>query len=157
VQGQKNEKLARDRASQEGGFISAWWIRYLRRILMLNKDYKRRDQIIFGRDEVGGCESFRGMTLETLKKLFDEEFIEGKDHQNSAPTASEMLKFMESHPGFTAHGYAISHLRDDYRVTIEGLEYVGEYSKETLADFNRFAHRADVFTVSAIRLYFWFD
>ncbi len=125
---------------------------------MLNKDYKRRNQIIFGRDDMSSdYAGFSRMTLDTLKKLFDEKFIDGDDSQNDAPTASEMLKFMESHPGFTAHGYAIGHMRDDYRVTIEGLEYVGEYSKETLMDFSEFARLADEFIVNKAALYFWFD
>jgi hypothetical protein len=123
----------------------------------LNMDYKRRNQIIFGRDEAKDFESFRGMTLDTLKLLFAENFIDPEDSQNCAPEAAMMLEFMEAHPGVTAHGYAVSHKRDDYRVTIEGLEYDGEADTALVREFAWFANGADELTLTDRRLYFWFD
>lgn len=123
----------------------------------LNLDYKRRNQIIFGRDEARDCERFSGLTLETLKQLFKEKFIEPDDSQNSAPTAEQMLEFMEKHPGVTAHGYAVHHSREDYRVTIEGLEYEGDVDTELMGEFAEFANGADSLTLNGKHLYFWFD
>jgi hypothetical protein len=64
---------------------------------------------------------------------------------------------MKSHPKFTAHGYAVTHERYDYGVSIEGLSYSGEYSKEDLADFTHLCRLADDFVVQDKSLYCWWD
>jgi hypothetical protein len=58
---------------------------------------------------------------------------------------------------FTAHGYAVSADRHDYRVTIEGVAMSGEYSKDTLLAFVKMFRDADELTLSETYLSAWYD
>lgn len=66
---------------------------------------------------------FDHVTVETLQKLVDLDVLELDDAQNDAPTAGEFMEYMRNHPemNVTAHGYVVTPERDDYRVSIEGL------------------------------------
>ena len=74
--------------------------------------------------ELGGTESFSGMTLDTLDRLIQEGFVDPEGSQNASPASLQFRDFMDSFraEGVTAHGYIVSPARDDYRLTIEGLE-----------------------------------
>lgn len=127
-----------------------------------NRDTKRRDEIIFGdykpeAYKLGGIRRFENLTLEQFKLLYDEKFIDPEDCQNSAPSAEDFINFMQENPQFTAHGYAVSPERNDYRVTIEGLDLDGETSEETKFNFVHFARHADEFTYEQHRLRCWWD
>lgn len=131
----------------------------------LNKDYKERDQIIFGReitwgsdaDTFGGTLQFEDLTLTQLEKLRDNRFLELDDAQNNAPTISRFMLFMKEHKGVLAHGYAVSPTRDDYRVSIEGLEFCGECTTEMQLAFSRLCRSADEIEITGEHLYCWYD
>jgi hypothetical protein len=128
--------------------------------MKFNYDDKRRCEIIgleYPVDYWGGCCSFKGLTLDQLNLLLDEGFADPDEQQNSAPDTSEFKSFLEEYPKATLHGYIISPDRDDYRVTIEGLEYDGEVSKEMLSDFIEMFRFADDFNVGDDFLNCWFD
>ena len=132
------------------------------RTMELNKDIKQRDEILFGAYYIedyrfGGCKRFDDVSVETLEKLVELNFLDQEDAQNSAPTAKSFIEFMKKHPGFEAHGYAVTDSRPDYRVTIEGLNYLGRAERETIMAFAMFANGADDFTVSDDQLYCWWD
>ena len=125
-----------------------------------NYDDKRRCEIIgveYPTPYLGGCTSFKGLTLSQLNLLLDENFIDPEECQNCSPNTMEFKQFLEMYPEATLHGYIVTPDRDDYRVTIEGLEYHGEVSKELLSDFIDEFRYADEFEYGDDYLYCWFD
>jgi hypothetical protein len=132
---------------------------------MLNRDNERREEIVYGgaiewKDHgFGGIARFHGLKIDALHKLIDENFANPEDRQNFAPSISEFAEFMENHPEFNAHGYIVHPSRDDYRVSIEGLQYTGELTNELIADFSDLCRDADDFTIDidTNTLYSWWD
>ena len=129
--------------------------------MKMNIDVKTRDTLLFGAFDIGkysgGIRHFEDLDYETLKYLMDQNFIRPDDCQNCAPYASEIVDFVANHPNFTAHGYAVSPTRGDYRITIEGVELRGDYDRYTLLDFIKLFRFADAFDIEPNHLYCWFD
>lgn len=126
----------------------------------MNKDIKKRDKILFGSynpdDYMGGIKHFDNVTVETLNKLIDEEFLDGDGTQNYSPTVDKFIEFMEEYPNWTAFGYAVSNHRGDYRITVTGIERnegMTQINKE-LEDFVDLARDASEFDVKG---YCWWD
>lgn len=128
-----------------------------------NKDWETRDKLIFGETDkskyMGGCRSFSGLDYRTLCALLEEKFIDPQEAQNNSPTTEEIMSFMKAYPDFTAHGYVVSIDRDDYRITIEGVDgrdYAHSNApKELLRDFFDLFRYADEFDIR--NLYCWYD
>ena len=120
-----------------------------------------RDTIIFGGYNPdhysGGIRSFEGLDAEELKTLVQKNFLDEADCQNNSPYARDIISFLEDYPMFTAHGYAVSADRYDYRVTIEGVAMSGEYSKDTLLAFVKMFRDADELTLHETYLSAWYD
>ncbi len=128
----------------------------------LNLNYKERDRLLFGQTidwatEPASVKRFSGAKIETLKDLLDQSFAHPNESQNESPTFADFLAFVEKYPFVTAHGYAVSPFRDDYRVTVEGLEFTGVVSEEVQRDFERMNDSADEFICTSERLFCWFD
>ena len=130
----------------------------------LNKEYIKRDRIALGSvDEIDWSRNsivhFTGLTLERLEGLEEGNFLNANESQDpgKAPTIRQFMLFMEEHPGFMAHGYVISPNRNGYGIVLEGLEFEGEYTDRTEADFALFCRRANDLTVEEKRLYSWWD
>lgn len=129
----------------------------------LNKDYHKRNQIIFGDDNVdgenwlGGTRHFNNLSLQQLQELVTNKFIDLQDAQNCSPAVEDFLNFMKDHEEFSAHGYAVSHKRDDYRVSLEGIEFKGDVSKNLMKDFVHLCRHADEFVCEENELYAWWD
>ena len=91
----------------------------------MNKDFKRRDEIIFGSYEpdkyLGGCRSF-SCSYETMKTLVENNFIEMNECQNCSPYTKDFMEILQGVDNVSFEAYAISPDRDDYRVTIEGVD-----------------------------------
>ena len=124
------------------------------------KKHSERDVIIFGKTfdwSEGGIEHFEGLTLAQLNELEHNEHLDIRNAQNSAPDIGTFMQFMNSHKGFTAHGYVVSPHRDDYRVSVEGIEMKGDYDKKTLAAFSLLCNTADHFEIEETHLYSWWD
>ena len=125
-----------------------------------NYDDKRRCEII-GMDcppkYLGGCKSFKGLTLSQLNLLLEENFIDPEECQNSSPTTIEFKEFLDRYPECTLHGYIVTPERSDYRVTIEGLEYCGDVPRDMLVDFINEFRYSDNFICDEDYLYCWFD
>ncbi len=127
----------------------------------LNRDIETRDKIIFGnykdsKYRFGGTRSFRGLNVDTLKILLDQNFIDPNETQNASPTVFEIYSFMENYPLYTAHGYAVVDTRDDYRISLEGVEKGGPAnSVEELKDYMNLFRYADEFDEST--MFCWFD
>jgi hypothetical protein len=136
-----------------------------------NRDQARRDAIIgdsycpmdprdddlTDREKAHLSRSFSGLTLAQLELLFAERFIDPEDNQNVAPTAKEIFEFMWKYPKVRAHGYSISLVRDDYRVSLEGIHYRGPVSEEMKKDFKTLFQRADEKRCRKNELSCWYD
>ena len=126
----------------------------------LNSDQVRRDEILgidYHSDYLGGTESFVGLTIDELNQLLRENFIDPYDRQNDSPTVDEFREFLTDHPEVTAHGYAVDKKRNDYRVSIEGIEFTGPVSIGTMLDFVKLCRYADEFECTQNRLRAWWD
>lgn len=127
----------------------------------LNKDVATRDKIIFGTESgvkyLGGIRRFEGLTVDQLTELEEYGFLYLDDAQNYAPSVGEFIEFMKKFPEFTAHGYAVSVERSDYRVSIEGVEKHGEATPEELEAFEDLFSDADEFTATSEGLRCWYD
>jgi hypothetical protein len=127
----------------------------------LNSDHTTRNKIIFGDSQTenwsGGVRHFSELNLDQLKSLLENNFIDPDDCQNLSPTVHEFFKFMEQHPGVKAHGYAVSHCRNDYRVSLEGLSYHGIVDTNLMMDFSYLCRQADEFVMNTDELYSWWN
>jgi len=126
------------------------------------RSFKTRDRILFGEEvdwkkSIGGIRGFKGLTIEQLEELEKARFLDTSDRQNDAPSIKEFVMFMRKYPRFTAHGYATSPHRKDYRVSLEGLELRGEYDAGTKADFLELCRKANDLIIEGNRLYCWYD
>lgn len=126
-----------------------------------NKDIETRDKLIWGRYRprkyaFGGTISFQGMNVKTLRKLINQNFADPEEKQNFAPSIGEIYDFMCTYPAYTCHGYAVSADRDDYRVSIEGVEKGDKtYSVEEFQDYMKLFSNADELNFNT--MYCWFD
>lgn len=139
-----------------------------------NVDHDRRDQILDPYFEIyhqrlmeagflssparygGGIQHFQGLTLDALTSLFNEYHIDPDDVQNFAPSAGEIYDFVVRHPNFTVHGYAVSPTREDYRVSIEGVECHNP-THEDRVDFLEMFRDADELSNRVDYLRCWYD
>lgn len=130
-----------------------------------NMDYKRRDALIFGdicqpeEKWVGGIKRF-SISPSVLKQLLEERFADPEDRQNGSPTAQEFSEFFEkvSDPdNWRVNGYAVSHAREDYRVSIEGCETDCPLNSDDLITFANLFRFADEFELTSRSAYCWFD
>jgi hypothetical protein len=90
-----------------------------------NKDFTRRDTLLKikadWKNTAGGLVAFEGIDVATLDILIAEKYAHPLDQQNDAPTLKEIFLFMAKYPQVLASGYAVSPLRDDYRITVDSL------------------------------------
>jgi len=91
----------------------------------MNKDYIKRDMIIFGgydrKSYMGGCKNFH-CSYATMEKLVEENFIELDECQNYSPYTRDFMDVLKDVDNVEFTGYAISPDREDYRVTIDGVD-----------------------------------
>ena len=119
----------------------------------LNTDWKDRDRIITGEESPykqpsysGGIFPYQDMSVDTLKELRDKNYLDPEDCQNDSPSIEQFIELMERHPLMTAHGYAVSFERDDYRFSVEGVEGIVE-GTAGLFDVLKLCREADEFDV----------
>ena len=129
-----------------------------------NKEIKQRDEIIFGyydpEEYFGGVREFKKMTLQTLKTLIKERFMEEDEQINNRPSNKEFVSFMEKHSdrNFTVNGYAVQDTRGDYRVSIEAISYEGsELDDNTIIELVEFTHNADDVCIEKDYVHCWWD
>ena len=111
-----------------------------------NKDQKGRDKLFGIQEPKTDYISYRGLNVGTLQILLDAKFANPDETQNEAPCVQEIYDFMSKYPEFTAHGYLIGLERDDYRVSIEGVEGEAK-SDQALQEFIDIFREADEFEI----------
>lgn len=132
-----------------------------------NQDYQTRDTIIFGQpidwehENTGGLYYFDALTVEGLQELIDRRFADPEERQNFSPTIGEFMAFSQTQKSkgfdFTFEGYVISPDREDYRVSIDGIQFRGDCSYQVIADFEAIAHNADEIEIDPNLLHAWWD
>src|SRR4051812_33608131 len=92
--------------------------------MALNRNHARRDEILSTTElrYSAGIKPFTDLSVHKLRQLLDEGFIHLDCRQNCSPSTQEFLRFMERWPAVRARGYAVSRRREDYRVTLDGIE-----------------------------------
>ena len=136
-------------------------------------EYWEKNQQLFSSYYVGGIRHFDKLSLEQLQQLVNEDYIDTESCYNGCPTVGEFLKFVKGikqyvaeNPDYTSDdfdiyfiGYAVDISRDDYRVTIEGVEYSSRYKvdREIMVKFMNFAKSADELDVTDTKGCAWWD
>jgi hypothetical protein len=130
----------------------------------LNRNHARRDEILGTAHTryAGGIKPFVGLDAPRLQQLLDERFLEPQARQNLSPTVVEFLRFLERWPWATAHGYAVSRRREDYRVSLEGLScelstVPPEKQAQLREEFHQFCRGADECIDEEGLLWSWWD
>lgn len=115
----------------------------------MNKDYKLRDKIIFGeydpKSYLCGCKNFH-CSYETMKELVANDFIDMNECQNYSPYTKEFMEILDGIPSVEFIAYAVSPERDDYRITIEGVDVeIDDTDYDTVSLLVESFHTADEF------------
>lgn len=103
----------------------------------------------------GDISYFSGVTLETLKALHAEGFLDLKERQNASPDIAEMMVVMRDIPSARAHGYIVANDRSDRRISLEGLALLPDASPEDVAAFDEWTDETDPDEVTSH--YAWWD
>ena len=129
----------------------------------LNKsNVNQRDLVLFYEpyDEkkyYGGIRHFDAISYADCQELCKLDVLNPDGRQNCAPPAKEIMEFLRLHPNFRAHGYAVSPKRDDYRVSLEGVECGPGYSLNDVWDLFRILKYPDEYSVTEDGILCWFD
>jgi len=128
-----------------------------------NKDYKHRDKLVFGKEidyterNYNSIRSFEANEI-IIRKLINNKFLDPNGAQNNSYTALEFLEFMELYPNkFFTIGYAVSPLRSDYRISIEGLFSTKVTSYAIIQEFKNKFNNADELEWEDNYLRCWYD
>ena len=105
----------------------------------------------------GGINRFRGLPVDVLEKLIFNGFVRLGRWNSCAGVQDLFLPFLLRHREFTAHGYAVSKERPDFRIEIEGVECDSPMAIETVIDFAKTFRRADDFFLSPAHARCWYD
>lgn len=129
-------------------------------------DADKREQILFGRsyDEgsysCGGTCHFDDMTVAKAEELMRLGYMDPEETQNDSPTVQQFVDFIKGYgnpDSWRLHGYAVSPLREDVRVSVEGIESVERIDTDALLEFaiaNRYA--AELLCSDGMA-YCWYD
>lgn len=131
-----------------------------------NRDSQSRDRILFGveidwEQQPGGIQRFEGLALGQLEQLVESGFANPQDRHNFAPSIAALMEFARQWTScglmITFEGYAVHPLRDDYRVSVDGITFRENCSGEAIAAFREFARHADELTLESGYLRAWWD
>ena len=120
---------------------------------------KKRDIILYEIIpdwDATSLQRFENINVLQLRELVKLEQAVLSSRHNDSPTIEEFILFMEKYPNTTAHGFAKAPQAKE-TISVEGIEYKGEYNKEQLRDFINLCRHADEFIVEDNILYCWFD
>lgn len=130
-----------------------------------NRDAERREQLIYGRgfDPANylpdGLAYFQGVSMDMLRHLIAEGFLDPYERQNNSPTVKEMMDFCagDDEDNWIFHGYTVSPGRIDFRVSIEGFEARAEPLSFRKKEFAQFNHKASKLFLEEGECYCWYD
>lgn len=125
----------------------------------LNKDYHRRDEIVGLKNKkyVAGIKRFQGLSFDQLDSLVEENFISLEDKPTFAPNAQEIYDFLKDNPDFTVMGYLVSPDREDYRISLDGVELKRKPTVDEIIEFVALFRLASDFKCNLKTCYAIFD
>lgn len=132
---------------------------------VFNKDWKLRDSMLewnphlekwITDKEHYDVRHFVNLDANTLEKMIELGFADPEDQQNEAPTIAEFLKWMKENPSYKAHGYVVCVERDDYRLSVEGVDGCGK-TPEEISHFKNMFWNADEFDIEDNYQRAWYD
>lgn len=131
----------------------------------MRQNAERREQLIYGRGfdpanySSDGIAYFQGISMDMLRQLMAEGFLNPFERQNDSPTVKEMMDFCagEDEDNWIFHGYTVSPERIDYRVSIEGFEARTEPLHIRKKEFAQFNHKASKLFLEEGECYCWYD
>lgn len=131
----------------------------------MRRNAERREQLIYGRGfdpanySSDGIAYFQGISMDMLRQLIAEGFLNPFERQNDSPTVKEMMDFCagEDEDNWIFHGYTVSPERIDYRVSIEGFEARTEPLAFRKKEFAQFNHKASKLFLEEDECYCWYD
>lgn len=126
----------------------------------LNSDQELRDAIlgITSSQYSGGIAHFNNLKFSQLNQLSKHRFLNFKDRQNNCPNIGKIFMFLNNNPDFTAHGYAVDSSRNDYRISLEGVEIKRPCTEKEWDEFKKLFGGADELRGSYdTPLYCWYD
>lgn len=136
------------------------------------KDFQKRDEIVFGRVvdwenrkfSPGVCERFEKLDAQGIEKLLAFGFMDLSQTMNATPTVESFLEFaseMEQKKFlFKFQGFAFSpHFEEIQDVLLEGIYYEGDYPAEIGFAFAKFvcAYQPDELSLEEKLLRAWWD
>ena len=131
----------------------------------MNKDYAQRDKILFGEYNpdkyLGGCRNFT-CSKEVMQTLVENDYIDPNECQNYSPMTKEFMEILHDIDNVRFNGYAISPDRDDYRLTIDGVDVeIEDTDYDNISLLVESFHYADEFNFShdgdSYFLHAWWD
>ena len=139
---------------------------------MSQKDFQKRDEIIFGKTidwqnrkfPPGVSERFEGLDAKGIEKLLALGFMELPQTMNETPTIESFLEFANEmqQKGFTFkfEGFTFSpYFEENQDVLLEGIYYEGSYPAEIGFAFAKFvsAYQPDELLLEEKLLRAWWD
>ena len=132
-------------------------------------DLEKREMLLFNEHYevgryIGGCRKFFEISLDALKELIAEGFLNPCSAQNDSPSAEDFLSYAEGHPNcvFVFSGYATS--RDsDTIVVVDAItqrtvdKFNSVFDIQEIIDFVDNFRDASEFSVSDTECYAWWD
>lgn len=142
---------------------------------VFNKDWKLRDSMLHWNEHLEeimkeyhpnwkkeakegkyDTRHYTNLDAETLEKMIELGFADPEDKQNEAPTIAEFLEWMKENPSYKAHGYVVTIKRDDYRLSVEGVDGCGK-DLEEIQRFREMFQDADEFDIYRDYQRAWYD
>lgn len=122
----------------------------------INRDCRKRDSIIFGDnkpDYTNGICRFKDLRVDKLNKLLDYNFIDDNHrHYEKIPSIRDIISFMNEWYEYDvkAHGYVLSCDREDYRVSLDGIEILSktDLSDELVKDISALFRSSEYFKLT---------
>ncbi|CAN5784035.1 hypothetical protein BH20ACI4_BH20ACI4_24770 [soil metagenome] len=137
---------------------------------MKQKDFQKRDQIIFGKEidwknrglPPGVCERFDGLYAEGTRKLLALGFMELSQTMNGTPTIESFLEFASGMKqfDFKFEGFAFDpNFEKDRSVCLEGIYLREDYPPEIGLAFAKFVsgYQPDELSIEESFLRAWWD
>ena len=139
---------------------------------MSQKDFQKRDEIIFGKVvdwqnrqfPPGVCERFEELDAEGIRKLIALGFMRLSQTMNSTPTVESFLQFADEmeqkRVTFEFEAFAFDpRFEENQDVVLEGIYYQGDYAPEIGLAFAKFvsAYSPDVLLIEDKFLHSWWD
>jgi len=132
---------------------------------VFNKDWKLRDSMLewnprlekwITDKEHYDVRHFVNLDANTLEKMIELGFADPGERQNESPTIGEFLAWLKENPSYKAHGYVVCVDRNDYRLSIEGVD---GHSKdlEEIQRFREMFQDADEFDIYGDYQRAWYD